>query len=101
MKRQQLVSLALLTGSDYTEGLQGVGPVFALEIMAEFPGEGVEQLENFKEWLNRVQKIKNIPPGNKIRQKIRNLQLIPGKNVILFIFLVQLVFVAAIAKKRL
>lgn len=80
MTRQQLISLALLTGSDYTEGLQGVGPVCALEILAEFPGEGLEQLENFKEWLARMQKAKNAPPGNKIREKLRNLQLSPGKT---------------------
>ena len=46
--REQMIKIALLCGSDYTSGIQGVGPVTALEIMAEFPGENLEGLENFK-----------------------------------------------------
>ena len=38
------VCLALLTGSDYTEGVETVGPVTALEILAEFPGENLQPL---------------------------------------------------------
>jgi len=41
------VNLALLCGSDYTEGIQGIGPVTALEILAEFPGVGLEKLQRF------------------------------------------------------
>ncbi|XP_046457764.1 DNA excision repair protein ERCC-5-like isoform X2 [Daphnia pulex] len=76
--REKLVHLALLTGSDYTEGIQGVGPVCALEILAEFPNPGLEALEEFSNWLHKVQAKKNAPPENKIRQKIRNLQVKPG-----------------------
>lgn len=50
LEREKLINLALLTGSDYTEGIQGVGPVGALEILAEFPGEGLESLERFRDW---------------------------------------------------
>lgn len=32
-----MILLALLVGSDYTTGLQGIGPVTALEILATFP----------------------------------------------------------------
>ncbi|XP_059352206.1 DNA excision repair protein ERCC-5-like [Daphnia carinata] len=76
--REKLVHLALLTGSDYTEGIQGVGPVCALEILAEFPSQGLEALEQFRDWINGIQAKKNAPPENKIRQKIRNLQVKPG-----------------------
>lgn len=46
--REQMIKIALLCGSDYTPGIQGVGPVTALEIMAEFPGEHLKGLENFR-----------------------------------------------------
>lgn len=83
MRRDKLIHLALLTGSDYTEGIQGVGPVCALEILAEFPCDGIESLENFRDWLTRVQSKKNAPPENTIRQKLRNLPpLKPGKSKI-------------------
>ncbi|KAL9934997.1 hypothetical protein V8E36_006073 [Tilletia maclaganii] len=36
ISRQKLVSLAYLLGSDYTEGLAGVGPVLAMEVLAAF-----------------------------------------------------------------
>ena len=48
LSREQLINIALLCGSDYTEGVQGVGPVRALEIMAEFPGAGLEGLYKFR-----------------------------------------------------
>lgn len=84
--REKLVSLALLTGSDYTEGVEGVGPVCALEILAEFPNEGLEALEEFRDWLSKVQAKKNAPPENKIRQKLRNLQVHPGESFFLYLF---------------
>lgn len=37
LTREQMILLALLVGSDYTVGLQGVGPVTAMEILAAFP----------------------------------------------------------------
>lgn len=47
--RDQLIGLAHLLGSDYTEGLPGIGPVTALEILSEFPNSNTG-LEEFKEW---------------------------------------------------
>ena len=44
LTREKLINLALLCGSDYTEGIQGVGPVTAMEILVEFPGDGLEGL---------------------------------------------------------
>jgi DNA excision repair protein ERCC-5 len=54
LSRERLISLAYLLGSDYTIGLPGVGPVVALELLANFPGE--RGIEEFKEWWGKVQK---------------------------------------------
>ncbi len=40
----------MLLGSDYTEGVTGVGIVNAVEIVSAFPG--FEGLERFKKWLD-------------------------------------------------
>ncbi len=43
------MTLAYLLGSDYTEGLEGVGVVSAMEILREFPGEGpIEPLHKLR-----------------------------------------------------
>ena len=43
-----MINVALLCGSDYTPGIPGVGPVRAMEVLAEFPGEGLEGLKAFR-----------------------------------------------------
>ncbi|QRV89469.1 DNA repair protein UVH3 [Ceratobasidium sp. AG-Ba] len=53
LDRETLIGLAYLLGSDYTEGLPGVGPVVAMEIMKEFPGEN--GLSDFRTWWRKVQ----------------------------------------------
>lgn len=53
LSREQLICLAHLLGSDYTEGLPGVGPVTAVEILSEFPGK--EGLLAFRDWWQDVQ----------------------------------------------
>ncbi|KAM0717295.1 hypothetical protein Q7P37_007147 [Cladosporium fusiforme] len=50
LTRQKMIDVAHLLGSDYTEGLPGVGPVTALEIIGEFP-----RLDDFKTWFEGVQ----------------------------------------------
>ena len=40
--------LAYLLGSDYTEGLEGVGVVSAMELLRDFPGSQLEPLEKLK-----------------------------------------------------
>ncbi|EEB06959.1 DNA repair nuclease Rad13 [Schizosaccharomyces japonicus yFS275] len=50
--RKQLIQLAYLLGSDYTEGLSSVGPVSAVEILREFPGDN--PLIEFKRWFLRI-----------------------------------------------
>lgn len=51
--RQQLINIAQLLGSDYTEGLPGIGPITALEIISEFPGS--DGLERFRDWWKYAQ----------------------------------------------
>ena len=50
LDRRKLIRFAHLLGSDYTEGVQGIGPVTALEILADF-----DTLEEFREWCSKVQ----------------------------------------------
>ena len=75
LSREQLISLAQLLGSDYTEGLSGVGPVTAVEILSEFPGK--KGLENFREWWMSVQsqtRPKEDDAFSKFRKKFRKSQ---------------------------
>lgn len=49
MTREKLTHLALLLGSDYTEGISGIGIVNAMETVHAFPT--LEDLKAFKAWL--------------------------------------------------
>jgi len=81
LTREKLVCVALLTGSDYTEGVETVGPVTAMEVLAEFPGDGITPLQDFNKWSSRVKgemgKEFGMPVGNKTREKLRKLKLPP------------------------
>lgn len=57
LTRERLITIAYLLGSDYTEGLPGIGPVAGMEIMANFPGP--QGLKNFKAWWTDVQQGKD------------------------------------------
>ena len=71
-----VVCLALLTGSDYTEGVETVGPVTAMEILAEFPGDGLAPLQQFAAWRGRVGAgLGGEVVGSRAREKLRRLQL--------------------------
>ena len=75
LSREQLISLAQLLGSDYTDGLQGVGPVTAVEILSEFPGKS--GLEHFREWWLSVQsqeRPKEVDASSTFRKKFRKSQ---------------------------
>ena len=83
------VCLALLTGSDYTEGVETVGPVTALEILAEFPGENLQPLLQFRDWSVRTRGELGaglgMPVGNKTREKLLKLKLplsFPSETVV-------------------
>ncbi|KXH52568.1 DNA excision repair protein [Colletotrichum simmondsii] len=75
LSRDQLIAIAQLLGSDYTEGLPGVGPVTAVEILSEFPGK--DGLAQFKEWWADVQlnnRPKEADAGSPFRRKFRKSQ---------------------------
>lgn len=50
LTREKFIDLAQLLGSDYTEGLLGVGPVTGMEIISEF-----KDLHDFKQWWEKLQ----------------------------------------------
>ncbi|KAI5072426.1 hypothetical protein GOP47_0012532 [Adiantum capillus-veneris] len=50
LDQEKLILMALLLGSDYTEGISGIGIVNAIEVVNAFEGE--EGLQKFKEWLD-------------------------------------------------
>lgn len=54
LDRNRLIELAYLLGSDYTPGLDGVGIVFAMEILSVFPHD--DGLHRFRQWWLKVQK---------------------------------------------
>lgn len=49
LTREKLIRMALLLGSDYTEGVSGVGIVNAIEVVNAFPEE--DGLHNFRKWI--------------------------------------------------
>ncbi|KIL67529.1 hypothetical protein M378DRAFT_122537 [Amanita muscaria Koide BX008] len=79
LDRDTLVRLAYLLGSDYVEGLPGVGPVVAMELLKEFPG--IDGLHKFKDWWLRVQSGRDTEEDTKskfrkrFKKKFKNLYL--------------------------
>ncbi|KAG8882368.1 DNA repair protein rad2 [Tulasnella sp. 332] len=85
LSREKLVNLAYLLGSDYVEGLAGVGPVVAMEILKEFECDdhangrdeneapGIKSLKDFKEWWAKVQSGKDgeKESGTKFRKRFK------------------------------
>ncbi|KAJ7773400.1 hypothetical protein B0H16DRAFT_1512227 [Mycena metata] len=69
LDRDTLIRLAYLLGSDYVEGLPGVGPVVAMELLDEFPGE--DGLHKFKDWWTKVQSGKDKPEDNNSKFRRR------------------------------
>ncbi|KAJ5732259.1 XPG/RAD2 endonuclease [Penicillium malachiteum] len=79
LHRQKLIDFAHLLGSDYTEGIAGIGPVTALEIVTEF-----SSLAEFRDWWTQVQMGANNPDDThlafrkKFRKKATKIFLPPG-----------------------
>ncbi|XP_071015541.1 DNA excision repair protein ERCC-5 homolog [Oncorhynchus clarkii lewisi] len=79
--RTKLINLAYLLGSDYTEGVPGVGYVTGMEILNEFPGPGTEPVSMFSEWWSlaqQQQRLTSDPRDSKVKRKLRGLRLRPG-----------------------
>ena len=52
LTRRKMIDIGLLCGSDYTDGIQGVGPVTAMEILGEFQGLELTPLQSFRcDWM--------------------------------------------------
>ncbi|XP_022124969.2 DNA excision repair protein ERCC-5 homolog isoform X1 [Pieris rapae] len=86
LSREQLILLALLVGSDYTTGVNGIGPVTAMEILASFPfnkkklselsnqaqyQQILTGLQEFKQWVRAGKRTDNI----KLKKKLKNVSL--------------------------
>ncbi|KAH7930209.1 PIN domain-like protein [Leucogyrophana mollusca] len=69
LDQDTLIRLAYLLGSDYVEGLPGVGPVVAMEMMKEFPGE--DGLHKFKDWWTKVQSGRDKEEDSKTKFRTR------------------------------
>lgn len=79
MSRKELILLALLVGSDYTNGLAGVGPVTALEIIASFPSEGEDILRGLRSFCGWFRAGRLTAPGRvTLRNKLKNVQIEKG-----------------------
>ena len=63
LKRAQMAELALLLGSDYTEGIPGVGIVNALEIASVF--SGMDGLTTFRNWVENGDLPDQVNRGNR------------------------------------
>ncbi|WFD19170.1 DNA repair protein rad2 [Malassezia caprae] len=69
LDQERLIQLAFLLGSDYTEGLSGVGPVLAMEILSVFHG-----LPDFAQWWRQVQTgadTEILDRHHKVRRRIK------------------------------
>jgi DNA excision repair protein ERCC-5 len=88
LRKEDLINCALLLGSDYTDGIRGIGAVSAKEIVTHF--RGVEGLKNFRDWI-----VNGIEHGldeksrrwftkhKNLRQKVKTLdQHFPSREVI-------------------
>jgi len=83
LTREKMIQVAMLTGSDYTEGILDIGPVTSMEILAEFPGEGIDPLIQFAQWSKEVNGKLKLADGNhikttKTRERFKRFQLPPN-----------------------
>ncbi|KAL2645532.1 hypothetical protein R1flu_013119 [Riccia fluitans] len=65
MNREKLVRMALLLGSDYTEGISGIGIVNAIEVVNAFEEE--DGLRKFRMWLDSP----DMSIFNKVRGRVK------------------------------
>jgi len=78
-----MILIGMMVGCDYTEGIHGVGAVSAMEILGEFHVKSMNPIDSlvaFKNWwdIEHAKSEKDVIPINKIRDKLRKLNLHPG-----------------------
>ncbi|OQR99409.1 DNA repair protein, partial [Thraustotheca clavata] len=66
LDQESMIALALLLGSDYTDGIHGVGIVNATEIVHAFPG--IDGLHQFKAWVNEFDLAAQLKPQAKLSE---------------------------------
>lgn len=85
LTREQLIQMAMLVGSDYTVGIEGIGPVTAMEILAYFSDKSnkpeteadiAETLRNFKRWVQV-----NRGGSSALGKKVKNVRLSEGLSI--------------------
>lgn len=74
LDRKKMIDLALLLGSDYTEGIRHVGTVTAIEILNAFPGDNC--LDDFKAWVEKKEE-RILPKESKYLKNLRNRITLP------------------------
>lgn len=86
MDQKNLIQLGMLVGSDYTSGIQGIGPVTALEIIAAFSTNAectdeavgvISCLRKFRDWWVNG---KNVHSSHlqELKNKLKKVELIEG-----------------------
>ncbi|KAK4283406.1 hypothetical protein QN277_000358 [Acacia crassicarpa] len=83
LTREKLIRMALLLGSDYTEGVSGIGIVNAIEVVNAFPEE--DGLLKFRQWVESpdptIFGMLETKSGSSTRKKGSKVEEnLPGKN---------------------
>lgn len=75
LNREKLICLGMLCGTDYTLGVDGIGPVTGMEILSEFPGHGMQSLVEFAKWHRQKASSTFHQPENKVRENLLRFKL--------------------------
>ncbi|XP_070497118.1 DNA excision repair protein ERCC-5 [Chironomus tepperi] len=86
LNRNKLIQLAMLVGSDYTVGLNGVGAVTAMEILAAFPPTEEENgTDNYQSLMSSLRKFRDWFENGKqdmrhkgLKNQLKNVELLSG-----------------------
>ena len=87
LNRERMIQLAMLLGSDYTVGIDGIGIVNAMEVLAGFSdadkengAESLEGLKQFKKWTENQTLSLPGAKGAKVRKHLEKIK-IEGEKV--------------------
>lgn len=77
LDRSKLICLGMLCGTDYTLGIDGIGPVTGLEVLSEFPGDELQPLLKYAEWYHKklYSPETSGKPENTVRAKLLKFSL--------------------------